>query len=227
MKNSAIAYFLSVLILTTISAQNLWGKTEVNENGEAEARRYFSKRDPQSNSSANSPAAKTSSSGPSTLAEDEHYLAIHIGSFVSSDSYQWGGTPHVGSVGRLNMGLTYRLGMFGSFADWAIRADFIGYELPEGKPVQLVVLPLLMFPEAGSKFPLYFGVGLGPGFFFNQIQQESFLSLNYQLLAGARFFNMIENTGFFIEGGLKNNILLLSDGQFMGYFLAVGAVFTF
>jgi hypothetical protein len=86
---------------------------------------------------------------------------------------------------------------------------------------------MILLPEASSKFPLFFGLGLGPGFFFNQISQESFLSVNYQLVAGARFFNVLQSTGFFIEGGLKNGFLLLTDGQYLGYFLAIGAVFAF
>jgi hypothetical protein len=199
---------------TEVKSEPIVGEPAV---GEKEARKYFQK---------NSRRDPTQASGKN-VSDDEHYLAIHLGSFISSDAYQWGQTPHVQNVGRLNAGFTYRLGMFGSFADSAIRADFIGYELPEARPVQLVILPMLLFPEAGSKFPLYFGLGAGAGFFFNQAPTESFISFNYQLVAGARFFNVLENTGFFIEGGIKNNILLLSDGQFMGYFLALGTVFSF
>ena len=56
---------------------------------------------------------------------------------------------------------------------------------------------------------------------------ESFLAVQYQLVAGARLFNVVGQTGFFIESGLKNHINLLSDGQFNGYFLTVGTIFTF
>ena len=56
---------------------------------------------------------------------------------------------------------------------------------------------------------------------------ESSLSLDYQLIAGARIFDVFENTGFLIETGMKNHVHLLSDGQFNGVFLTVGSVFTF
>jgi hypothetical protein len=68
---------------------------------------------------------------------------------------------------------------------------------------------------------------VGPGIFFKQASQESSLSLDYELVAGARLFDMVENTGFFLEFGLKNHLLLLSDGQFNGVYLAGGALFTF
>jgi hypothetical protein len=51
--------------------------------------------------------------------------------------------------------------------------------------------------------------------------------LDYQLIAGARFFDVFENAGFFIESGLKNHLQLWDQGQFNGTFLSAGAVFTF
>lgn len=84
-----------------------------------------------------------------------------------------------------------------------------------------------MFPDASSKFPLYFGVGAGLGVFVKQLSGESAMSLDYQVLAGARFFDLFNNAGFFLEAGLKNHMHMLSDGQFNGTFVAAGSVFTF
>ncbi|MCB0369349.1 MAG: hypothetical protein KDD45_07815, partial [Bdellovibrionales bacterium] len=95
------------------------------------------------------------------------------------------------------------------------------------KPLKMSILPVLIFPEASSKFPLYFGVGAGLGVFFKQVQDESNVSFDYQLFMGARFFNVYGSTGFFIETGLKNHLHITSDGQFNGSYLAAGAVFTF
>lgn len=216
MKKALIIYTI-VLSLTP----SLWARTEVSDGeqaqpvktGEAEATKYFRK----------SESKKPRSTGSS----DEHYFAVHLGSFISSDSYKWGVIDHTTNNGRLNGGLTYKLGMFGEFADFAMRADVIGYDVDGQRPVQVSILPMLLLPESSSRFPLYFGAGLGVGFFLTQAQQESFLSLNYQIVAGARFFEALDNVGFFLEGGLKNHILLMTDGQFIGYFLAIGTVFTF
>ncbi len=182
--------------------------------GENQARKYFQKRsDGQQNDNSVSP--------------NDHYLALHLGGFLGSDAYQWGGTPHVSNAGRLQGGVTYRMGELGRLADWALRADFIGYQFPEGTALNFAVLPMILFPDAASTFPVYFGIGVGPGVFFQQITNESTLSLNYELVGGVRFFNLIGNTGFFVETGLKNEVHLLSDGQFNGFFLSVGALFVF
>jgi hypothetical protein len=86
---------------------------------------------------------------------------------------------------------------------------------------------MIFFPDANSRFPLYFGGGAGLGVFFKQLENESALSFDYQLVAGARFFDLIDNFGLMIETGMKNHILLFSDGQFNGVFLTVGGVFNF
>jgi hypothetical protein len=123
--------------------------------------------------------------------------------------------------------VSYRISPVGTLADWLLRADFTSYELNEGRPLLFSVLPLITFPDSSSHFPLYFGAGIGPGIFFSQIKEESFLAISYQLVAGVRLFNLVGDTGFFLETGLKNHVLLLSDGQFNGFFMAVGAIFTF
>src|SRR4051812_15955471 len=117
-------FYTLALFLVSLSIQGLpsasWGRTEVKDeqsidapvtdvppskNDEREARKFFRK-----------PASE---GGGSTSNVGDHYLAIHVGSFISSDTYQWGQTPHLTSTGRLNLGLTYRLGSLGSLADTA------------------------------------------------------------------------------------------------------------
>jgi len=183
--------------------------------GEKAASKYFSRE------------SSSESSSSSSSSDREHYLALHIGTFLDSDSYLWGDTKHVEDNGKLNMGLTYRMGQWTDTMDMHLRVDFISYDLPEAKPLKMSVMPLILFPDSESQFPLYFGAGVGPGIFFKQAPGESSLSLDYQLVAGARMFDLIENTGFFIETGLKNHINLLSDGQFNGVFISGGAMFTF
>jgi hypothetical protein len=99
--------------------------------------------------------------------------------------------------------------------------------LAEGEVTKFSIMPIITFPDASSRFPLYFGVGLGLGVFGNQIPGESTLALDYSLIAGARFFNLWGQTGLFVEGGIKNHLHLLSDGQFNGTFISSGLVFTF
>lgn len=157
----------------------------------------------------------------------DHYLAIHLGSFVSDDAYVWGEREKSEDLGDLTVGVTYRMGEWTDSMDFLIRFDFNSYKVDEEKPLKMSLLPMISFPDAQSRFPLYFGVGAGLGVFFKQSNGESDLSLDYQLVAGARFFEVLESTGFFIETGMKNHIHLFSDGQFNGIFATVGTVFSF
>jgi hypothetical protein len=156
-----------------------------------------------------------------------HFLALHIGGFIDSESYKWGALDKSEDNGKLTVGVTYRMGEWTSTMDLLMRVDFNAYELVDGKPVKMSIMPMIVFPEANSKFPLYFGIGAGPGIYFKQISQESALALDYQLIGGVRLFDVFENTGFSFEMGLKNHLHLLSDGQFNGVFAAAGVIFTF
>jgi hypothetical protein len=159
--------------------------------------------------------------------DTDHYLALHFGKMMNSESWDWGGSGKLLDVGGNTYGLTYRFEEFTTTSDLNLRVDFIEYSINEDRPMKMSIMPLLIFPEAGSRFPIYFGFGLGAGVFFKQVRGSSALSLDYQLITGARFFDVFENTGFFIEAGLKNHLHLLSSGQLNSSFLTGGAVFTF
>ena len=87
------------------------------------------------------------------------------------------------------------------------------------------------FEPASGKVIAYiklnFGLAAGPGVFLKQVSGESSISFDYQLFLGLRLFNLFEQTGFYIEGGMRNHLLLTSDGQLNGTFVSAGAVFTF
>ncbi len=162
-----------------------------------------------------------------SVTDQDHYLAIHAGQFMESTSWEWGQHERAEKTGNYSVGVTYRIEKYTTLMDLNIRIEANEYEVVGEKPFKLSFMPVLTFPDAASKFPLYFGAGAGAGVFFRQVKDESFLSFDYQLLLGARFFDIYENAGFFIETGLKNHLLITSSGQFNGVFLSAGAVFTF
>lgn len=180
--------------------------------GRRAAARYFENSEPSQN---------YSSGGAS------HYLALHFGRYMGSQSYEWGKNGQEDDVGENTFGVTYRVGEWQNSMDLNMRIDYAEYTLAGEKSSKISFMPLLTFPDANSRFPLYFGAGLGMGVFFKQVDKKSAVSLDYQLILGARFFDIFENTGFFIEAGLKNHVHLLSSGQLNGTFLASGLVFTF
>ena len=158
---------------------------------------------------------------------NDHYLAIHVGGYLGSDEWKWGSVDHGTDVGQMTAGVTYRMGEWTNSMDLLFRGDFNSYNLVDGKALKLSLMPMISFPDATSRFPLYFAGGLGLGVYFQEIASYSQLSLDYQLVMGARVLNVIGSTGFFGEFGLKDHLNLLSAGQFNGTFLALGAVFAF
>lgn len=180
--------------------------------GRQAAAKYFQEEVPASDEAASRPA--------STL------LMLHIGSYTSSQAYAWKGSDKREGVAKATYGVTYLYDTWHAF-DLNFRADFSEFKLDEVGATKLSLLAILTFPMSTARFPLYFGLGAGPGVFFTQVENESNLSLDYQLIAGARFPDMFEGGGVFIETGLKNHLHLLSDGQLNGTALSIGAVFSF
>ncbi|MGE4133011.1 MAG: hypothetical protein AB7F86_15325 [Bdellovibrionales bacterium] len=154
------------------------------------------------------------------------FLMVHLGGYFSDQGYKWGDGDQ-SNLGRLNAGVTYRMGEWVNSMDFSMRIDYSGYSLEEGDARKLSFGGIITFPDANANFPLYFGIGLGMGFFIKQVNEESALALDYSVLAGARFRDIIGKTGFMVESGLKNHLHLLSDGQFNGVYVNVGCVWAF
>lgn len=173
------------------------------------------------------PAVRDDRAPDAGLGPQDHYLAVHLGAYVSDNAYRWGSHDNQSNVGDATVGITYRIGEWTHTMDLAFRADYSAFGLDDGTASKISLLPMITFPDAASRFPLYLGAGLGLGIFTKQIDRESALSLDYEVVLGARFFEVFSNTGFFIEAGMKNSLFLLTDGQFNGTFVAVGPVFTF
>jgi hypothetical protein len=202
------------IILGIFCATFVWAEDDYQPQvGRDAAARYFQKKEASTFSTA--------------AAGSPHFLSIHVGKYMASQSYEWGKNGQQNDVGGNMMGVTYRIGEWKDALDWAIRIDYSEYLLAGDEASKLSFISLYTFPDASSRFPLYFGGGLGAGVFFRQVDKKSPLSLDYQLILGARFFDIFENSGFFVEAGLKNHVHLLSTGQFNGTFLTSGMVFTF
>ena len=158
--------------------------------------------------------------------ENYNILMLHLGQYIDSQAYEWGPSAKVDGAGAANYGVTYLLDEWHGL-DANIRVDFSEYNISNNRAVKISFLPLVTFPRADSRFPLYFGVGGGLGVFMQQISNKSNLSFDYQLIMGARFTDISPGFGAFVEYGLKNHLHLLSNGQFNGTILTGGAVFTF
>lgn len=152
-------------------------------------------------------------------------LMLSLGSFIESRSYFWT-DRELESIGRANYGVTYLFDQWQGM-DRSLRVEFAEFRVGNESPRKLSFMPLITFPRANTRFPLYFGIGAGLGVFTSQIAGESDVSFDYQLVTGLRFFDVFNSTGFFLELGMKNHFHILSDGQYNGNALNGGMLFTF
>lgn len=214
-----ITWSIAILFTFVFSFSSLSLAQAGKRVGKAHASKYF-----QNNKTEE---AETAEVIRSPAAASDHYLMLGFGRMMSSDAWDWGRSGKETSVGGNGLTVTYRMGEWTNSMDLHLRIDYTEYDPSGHKATKLSFVPMITFPDASSRFPLYFGGGIGLGVFFTQVPEESPLALDYQLVIGARFFDVFENTGFFIETGLKNHLLLTSSGQLNGTFLSGGAVFTF
>ncbi len=153
--------------------------------GREAAARYFQPRTP------------AQSFNPESRGPSDHYLALSFGRYMSSQSYDWGKNGQEDDVGGNGIGVTYRIGEWYRSMDFKMRIDYQEFDVGGERPTKISFVPIISFPDASSKFPLYFGAGIGVGIFMKQVPSKSALSLDYQLIAGAQFLDIFENTGFF------------------------------
>jgi hypothetical protein len=193
--------------------------------GRSAAAKYFQAQSKSQEYTADEP--QRSPSSIEALTDQEHYLAVGLGSFTQTDSYNWGSSKKEEQIGKYGIDMTYRLAQEGYLFDQALRVSYNEFKPVNERATKLSIMYAMTLPDAGSKFPLYFGLAAGPGVFLKQIEGESYLSFDYQLFLGLRLFNVFEKTGFYIESGVRNHLLITSDGQLNGTFISAGAVFTF
>lgn len=189
--------------------------------GKQAAAKYF-----QKNTEQQVRDARYVASDEQSLGSEERYLAFGVSLFTKSESYNWGNINKEVDIGKYGVDMTYRLSE-SNYVDYALRVSYSEYTPLNQKANKISFMYAATLPDAGSKFPLYFGVAAGPGVFFTQLPDESPVALDYQLFLGLRIFNLFDSTGFYIEGGMKNHLQFTSDGQLNGTYISAGALFTF
>ncbi|MFZ3229740.1 MAG: hypothetical protein WA160_06020 [Pseudobdellovibrio sp.] len=212
---------LCVMILVGIQTSFAAGAPKV---GRRAAAKYFQESQKPEKGSQND---RDQNSNVDSISPDDHYLTVGVSSYLNSDAYKWGQNGKEEKVGKSGFDMSYRIGQYSNVVDEGIRVSYSEYVVTDRPASKLSLMYAWTLPDAGSKFPLYFGFAAGPGVFLKQIPDESSLSIDYQLYFGLRLFNIFESTGFYVESGLKNHLHILSDGQLNGTYISAGAVFTF
>ena len=212
---------LKILFIMLLSLSGGIANAGAPKVGRTAAAKYFAK-----NPEEQVKIARTTASEVVGLGSEERYLAFGASLFTKSESFYWGGTGNEEGVGKYGVDMTYRLSE-SNYVDYAIRISYAEYLARNQKANKMSFMYSATLPDAGSKFPLYFGASAGAGVFFTQLPDESPVTLDYQLFLGLRIFNLFDSTGFYVEGGMKNHVQLTSDGQLNGTYFSAGAIFTF
>lgn len=181
------------------------------ETGRSAALKYFGQ------------GSKSNVRAPQSIDSVDHsrsgLLSFSVGTLVSSKSYQWIGDDLSGwnaEVGYRSSGGEY-------FAN-SYHLELQKFTDETRELAKVSFLFSLSFPRRLS-FPVYIGIAAGPGYFFAQRQGESAFSLDYKGYLG---FRLNQNQGqYFIQTGVKNHVHMLSDGQFIGWFVSSGVAYKF
>lgn len=129
-----------------------------------------------------------------------------------------------------------------SIGGWALRLDYQRESRPGTFLSKGYQLSLQKFKALGSEltnvtffwsyrfphevvFPVYVGVAFGPGVFLRQLQDESWLSADIKGFLGFRLNG--SSSQFYVEGGVQNQFLVLSSGQYQGWFVSSGVAYKF
>ena len=88
--------------------------------------------------------------------------------------------------------------------NFQVRTSLMISELQNDKEISLELTPLFTFPEIQTGFPIYFGLGLGLGFYpFYIIEKKPSFSIHSPFLIGLRFFELYSNLGAGAELDLR------------------------
>lgn len=222
-----LTIFSAVLLMSTLLLTSAVSFAQQPVVGRKAASKYFERSPDQDIQEQNVDESSGGTARPASRGSfGDGMLMLSLGSYLNSTAFDWKGDGKRENVGKLNYGVTYFVRGWEKL-DMNLRMDFSEFKLDEMSATKLSVMPLWTFPAVDRRFPLYFGFGVGMGVFFRQVPDESNISFDYQLVAGARFMDLFENAGFFAEIAMKNHLHILTNGQFNGTSLTAGAVFSF
>lgn len=213
-KTIKISYMIRIQTLLLFAVSLLFstpGQSSSSNTGRDAAMKYFTRK--RLTTSQRSPQSTAAPSG-------DHILALSVGNLLNSKSYNWLGEDPKG----WNLELFYQNATEGYFGQ--------GYHLElqkfseSGSPdlSKVSFLVSFTFPRRLS-FPVYLGAAAGPGYFFQQKQNESEFTIDYKAWLGLRLLD--DRSQYFLQSGVKNHVHVLSDGQFIGWFISSGVAYKF
>ncbi len=155
---------------------------------------------------------------PPPSADYDSLLSVALGGLIQTQSYGWSEQ----SVEGWNVEAAYQTQSDYFLTGYAL--DFQKF-VNEGEELSKIAFLFSMSFPRRQTFPVYIGVSAGPGFFFKQKKDESQFSFDYKAYMGMRLSQSYSL--FFLEGGVKNHLHILTDGQFIGWYMSSGVAYRF
>lgn len=182
--------------------------------GRSAALKYFTKKPNSESAKIKVRQPQSSSSG-----SDRGLIAIGAGSLIQTKSYDWAGNDLKG----WSLNASYQ-SLKSSYFNRGYELEFQKISAGENQLSKLSFLLSFSFPKRLS-FPVYVGVAAGPGYFFKQTEGESEFTIDYKAYLGLRLNR--STSQYFLQSGVKNHVHVLSDGQFVGWFVSSGVAYKF
>ncbi len=208
--------FVIVLIFAVVQ------QAPASSPGKAAAMKYFTKKRPKTTESRE-PAAQVVRQSVNSKSYDPGHsrlLALAVGSLINSKNYQW---TEEQQLSGWNGELFYQDASEGYFGH-GYHLELQKYAAFDEEFSKISFLFSFTFPRRLS-FPVYLGVAGGPGYFTKQLRGESAFSFDYKAYVGFRLNEVYSQ--YFVQAGIKNHIHVLSDGQFIGWFVSSGVAYRF
>jgi len=120
------------------------------------------------------------------------------------DFYRISSKKQFNPISSVFLSFTQDIKKFENIGDLQLRASLMASELESDKEISLELTSLFTFPEIETRFPVYFGLGLGFGFYpFYIIEKKPSFSFHSPFLLGLRFFELYSNLGAGAELDLR------------------------
>lgn len=156
---------------------------------------------------------------PASTSTENSIVGLSVGGLFNSKSYGWMDESFKG----WSVEATYQSPMAGYFAR-GFHLEYQKYITDRADLGKVSFLMSFTFPRRVD-FPVFLGVAAGPGYFTKQIKNESEFTIDYKGYVGLRFTQ--QNAQYYLQSGIKNHVHMLSDGQFISWYLSSGVAYKF
>ena len=126
------------------------------------------------------------------------------------------------------LGFSQRIKEFPARGDLNLRVELQSLRLLSHRTELISIVPVFIFPDVRSGFPVYVGAGGGMSLLpLHLVRRQPALSLTGQIFAGLRLVDWYKNAGLSGEMSLKTHLPFYDRELYMEIFITLGFLFSF